>query len=199
MLGFLLAIITGCAPKHVPPEPIVEPAVQHPQPSFAPQSVMDSRDYKGFLTENKNILEASQDSNQRAAALLNIGFVYVYPQSPFYSPTKGLKYLDILVKSYPESPYAYQAKVWMDLSKRNIALDRKQRRLREEVKSIQEDKNKSSDNAAQGSEDGMQTERQSTEEEVRAKDAMIEELNKQIERYRQIDVEIEERERELLN
>jgi hypothetical protein len=181
---------------------------------------MQSGDYSGFLAENQNTLKTCQEPDQCRAALFSIGFLYGYPKSPYYNPAMGLKYLEDLVKGSPESPWAYQAHVWIELIKKN-KVESRRRQPRDEGKSKEaaaSDVGKQSESQQEKlsesppekqveSPQEMQTEgpteskaeadRQRLQEEIRSRDETIKELNRQIERSRQIDIEMEKKERGL--
>jgi hypothetical protein len=207
----------GCAPTvtNQPAQTVIQPP-----PLFPPQTAMQGGDYAGFLAENENILKTCQEPEQCQAALFNIGFLYCYPKSPYYNPVKGLKHIEDLVKASPESPWAYQAKVWVELIKKNKVEGRKRQsrddgRSKEAVvgegrqiesppeKAIEGQQEKviesQPEKQVEGPADGKAEEdRLRLQEEIRSKDAAIKELNRQIERSRQIDMEIEKKERGLL-
>ncbi len=207
---------SGCAPS----EPIrtVHTVIQ-PPPLFPPQDAMQSGDYAGFLAKNQEALKNCKEPEECAAALFNIGFLHCYSKSPYYNPAKGLKYLDDLCKGSPESPWAYQARIWIDMVKKNMKTEGRVRQLRDEVKSKdaaasekrsnepaadasrQADEGLTADAAGSGemSGEGVQEPgRQHLEDEIRARDEKIMQLNRQLERSRQIDIEIDQKERGLL-
>ena len=125
-----LVLGAGCAPA-VNNQP-VQPVIQAP-PLFPPQTAMQSGDYSGFLAENENILKTCQEPEKCAAGLFSIGFLYCYPKSPYYNPVKGVQYLEDLIKGSPESTWAYQARIWIELTRKNKVESRK-RQPREEGK-----------------------------------------------------------------
>lgn len=199
--GFLLSGSFGCIARKAAPEQ-VEPAPPPPPPAFPPQSVMVNDDYDAFVDQNSKVLDSTQDYQQRATALFNLGFVYAYPKSPYYNAANALQCLNLLTKYYPESPLVYQAQVWIELLKKvqqGANGVKKRPKARSDVKSGSGDKGRAGKDAEAPEENVSDEEKQHMEEKLRSKEATIEELNKQIERYRQIDQEMEKKERELLN
>ena len=181
--------------------------VIQPPPLFPPQTVIKSGDYAGFLTQNQETLKSCQEPEQCAAALFNVAFLYSYPRSPYYDPARGIKYLDDLMKGAPGSPWAYQAMVWSDLLKKNLKKETRKPKLKEEAKpreAAAEESVQQGEAAIESvpvvdlQQQEPETDRQALEEEIKAKDATIKELNRRIERSRQIDIEIEKKERGLL-
>ena len=126
---------------------------------------MESGDYAGFLAENQQALQECNPESHCAAVLFNLGFLHAYPKSPYYNQAKGLRYFDELYQKYPQSPWAFEAKAWTEIMKKNAATEDKGRWLQREIKS---------------------------------KDAAIDGLKEQIKRSREVDMRIEQKERELL-
>lgn len=208
-LIFAVLTIGGCA---APSSPIVQPPPAVIKPIFPPQEVMVDGNYSQFLTKNQTALIDCTEESQCAVALFNLGFLRAYPQSPYYNPSKGLVFFESLISRYPQHPLAYQAKVWADLLKRSIASETTKHRLKGQLKSrettirelqrrveqskqvdaemdrIEEDLQKQMDKSRQAEERQRQGE----------KSRQIEHLQRQIDKSRQIDVEMERKERELL-
>jgi hypothetical protein len=170
VLGCMLCV-AGCAHRSQQQE-VCEPV-------FWPQSAVESGDYLGFLEENKKLLLLCMINNSCEIPLFNIGVVYAYSKSPFYDRSKALDYFGQLVKEYPHSPLAYESMVWMDLIEQSLALEKKRRDLQGQIKSKE---------AAIKSKD----------KDIESRDAAIDELREQIKRSRDIDVEMGQREREIL-
>jgi hypothetical protein len=206
----LLILSVGCAPT-VKPQPA--PPVIQPPPLFPPQTAMQSGDYAAFLTENENALKNCQEPEQCAAALFNVGFLYCYPKSPYFNPVKGMKYLEDLIKGSPESPWAYQARIWVELLKK-YKIEVRKRQTRDDGKQKEASGNETGkpnesqlDKVLEGqpekqvenpADSKAEADSRRLEEEIRSKDETIKELNRQIERSRQIDIEIDKKERGLL-
>ena len=105
------------------------------QSTFPPQRVMESSEYAKFLADNSRMLEQCQQGMGCEIALFNLGFVYVYPHSPYYDPPKAVQYFDELLKKYPRSSWANEGRAWRALLQENVALAEKQRRLEDEFRS----------------------------------------------------------------
>lgn len=163
--------LVGCAQK------IQQATVR--EPLFAPQSAIQSGNYREFLEENQKLLLQCQLSNSCETPLFNIGVVHGYSKSPFYDRAKALHYFGQLVREHPDSPLAYEARVWIDLIEQVSASEKKRLRLQGLIKS-------------------KKAAIESKEQDLRAKDATIEDLREQIQRSRDIDLEIGEKERKIL-
>ncbi len=193
----ILVLIAGCA--ETKPQPVQE--VAPPPQVFPPQNVIKNGDYAAFLAENNEILKNCTDPEQCTVALFNISFLYSYSKSPYYNPPKALKYIDDLIKGAPDSPYTYQAMVWKDTITKGMKQKSKKKPSREELKQKEATEapvEEAAKPAETPSEYNWEADRQRLQEEIRAKEETIKGLNKQIERSRQIDIEIEKKERGLL-
>lgn len=163
-VAFLGIAVWGCAEKKTAPE--VLPPVVKLVPAFPPQKAMEGGDYEGFLAENQKIIRECNENADCDEALFNLGFVYSYPRSPYYSKARGLEYFDRLVQTYPRSVWAYQARAWAEIIRKSGSTGvKKQKDLREELKS---------------------------------REAAIEDLQKKLDRSRDVDIEVEKKERQLL-
>ncbi|MEN6437814.1 MAG: hypothetical protein ABFD97_04475 [Syntrophobacter sp.] len=203
VLLFLIAV-AGCASSGAekPAQPNVSPV-----PIFPPQSVLQGGDYGAFRADNETALQACGEPEKCALALFNLSFVYCYSKSPYYNPSKGLLYLEDLIKGAPDSPWAYHARVWTDLLRKGMKMEARKRPAREDAKSKEAAAGEAARQAEQ--QESRQPEvqqdagpdaadRQRLEEEIRSRDETIKELNRQIQRAHQIDIEIEKKERGLL-
>jgi hypothetical protein len=200
---FVLAMIAGCVQSQIQP---VQSVVAQP-PSFPPQTIMQTGDYAGFLKENSEVLKSCKDPDKCAEALFNLSFLYCYSKSPYYDPRKGLKYIDDLIAATPGSAWTFQARVWKDLIEKNMKKQTKKRPAREELKAKeapesqelpQELPEEAAKPAETSQEKDWETDRQRLEDEIKSKDDTIKELNRQLQRSRQIDIEMEKKERGLL-
>ncbi len=196
----IFALIAGCEASRAQ---IVQQIIQ-PAPLFPPQTIMETGDYASFFTENTEALKACQDPDKCTIALFNLAFLHSYSKSPYYDPRKALKYIEDLNTGAPGSQWAYQAMVWKELIEKNIQLQKKllrKRPAREESKTKEVSEPEADESARQpetSPEVDREVDRQRLEDEVRSKDATIRELNRQIQKLRQIDIEIEKKERGLL-
>ena len=205
----IFVLLSGCASPNVQP---VQQAVA-PQPVFPPQAPMEDGDYIGFFKENSEELKSCQDPDKCVLALFNITFLHCYPKSPYYDPQMGLKYIADLNAAAPDSPWARQAEIWKLLIERGMRKYVKKRPSREDLKMKgagaeskeaaeaqegQEMPDLSANPAESAQESDWETDRQRLEEQIKAKDEIIKKLNSQLERSRQIDIEMEKKERGLL-
>lgn len=150
-------LLTGCTSLSTP--------LFQSQGVFPPQKVIETGDFRGFLTENQRNLSTCGGWIECDITLFNLGFIYSYPRSPYRDPQKARQYLRELYSRFPQSPWASQGQVWLAFMNEQVGLEEAQRQLRT----------------------GLRT-----------RDAAIRKLQGQIDRSREIDIEIEKKERELL-
>ena len=196
----ILALIAGCEASKAP---IVQQVIE-PPPLFPPQTTMQAGAYTVFLTENTEALKACQDPDKCTIALFNLAFIHSYSKSPYYDPRKALKYIEDLNTAAPESQWTYQALVWKGLIEKNMQMQKKmlrKRPARGESKAKEAAEPEAEESARQPEpslEPDWEMDRQRLEDEIKSRDQTIKELNRQIQKSHQIDIEIEKKERGLL-
>ena len=193
----LVLLIAGCtspALKGIQQEAAVV------APVFPPQDVMQNGNYTVFLRLNEAALRECKDDVQCAIALFNLGFVYVHQNSPYYKPMTALQYFEELINRYPESPWAHQAQVWIELVKKYVASEAGRNRLKSQIKSKEAIIKELQTQVEQFKETDkeLQTQIEQFKEVDLEADRRRRELQEQIERSRQIDMEMDRKERELL-
>jgi len=113
-------------PEVVIPEPVPEPT---PEVLPEPREVREQReaqeylqqaqilmvrgDYEGSLRENQKALKLAKNQTPGDEALFNMGLVYVHPKNPKKDNRRAIGFFNQVVKSYPESPWTEQAKIWV--------------------------------------------------------------------------------------
>lgn len=121
-----------------------------PEYFITAQKLLDQGDYEGALRENEKVLSLYDNIPPGDEALFNLGLIYAHYGYPKRDYKKSLDLFKRLVKMFPQSPLAGQAKLWMGILQENERLNRE-----------------------------------------------IEELNKTIKKSKQVDIEIEEKKKEL--
>ena len=79
-------------------------------------------DYEGSLKEYKKVLSLSANSPPGDTALFNMGLIYAHPKNPRRDLAMSLSVFQRLIKDYPQSPRAEQARIWVGLFQENEAL-----------------------------------------------------------------------------
>lgn len=204
-----ILILYGCAST---PSRVDAPPVKIVEPVFPPHEVMETQLYSAFLVKNQEELLQCSDESRCAVSLFNLGFVYLYPKSPYYNYQKGTYYFSTLIAKYPNHSFASLAKIWTDLVNRCIAAENSKVQLRGRLKSrevtIKELQKKVEEKTEQVEEkrEGYRLEQleQKAESRDSSKDFEAEidrvekEIRKKLDQSRAIDVEIERKERELV-
>jgi hypothetical protein len=79
------------------------------------QKLLAKGDYDGFSRENQKVLSLSGNRPPGDEALLNLGLVLIHPGNPKKDFGKSLSFFMRLLKDFPQSHLAEQAKVWIDI------------------------------------------------------------------------------------
>ncbi len=135
------------------------------------QKLLDQGDYEGSLKENQKVLSLCDSIPPGDEALFNMGLIYAHYG---YSERDYKKSLDLfrrLVKVFPRSPLAGQAKIWIEILQENERLNRETEESNKVIKKSQQEN------------DRLKKE--------------IGELNKAIRKSKQVDIEIDEKKKEL--
>lgn len=114
------------------------------------QKLLNQGDYEGALKENQKVLSLYDNVPPGDEALFNAGLINANAGYPKRDYQKSVDYFKRLVKIFPDSPFAGQAKTWIGILQENERLKRE-----------------------------------------------IEELNKTINKSKQVDIEIDEKKKEL--
>lgn len=88
------------------------------------QKFLDQGDYEGALRENQRVLSLYDNVPPGDEALFNTGLLYAHPGYPKRDYKKSLELFRRLVKMFPQSPLAGQAKVWIGILQENERLSR---------------------------------------------------------------------------
>ena len=134
----IVTLLGGCASFHQSPEPLdplppavaPEPAVPaEPEIVIVPREVRERReaserlqlaqsllakgDYDGSLRESRKVLTLVNDQSPADAAVFNMGLVYANPKNPKRDNKQAIGFFNRVIKGYPASPWAEQAKIWV--------------------------------------------------------------------------------------
>ncbi len=86
------------------------------------QDLFIQGDYEGSLKEYKKVLSLSPNHPPGDVALFNVGLIYAHPKNPRRDPAMSLGVFQRLIKDYPKSPRAEQAKIWVEVIQENETL-----------------------------------------------------------------------------
>jgi tetratricopeptide (TPR) repeat protein len=101
-----------------PPEPMVEPkenrelreADHHLQTA---QQLMIKGEYEASLREIQKVLVLAKDNAPADSAVFHMGLIHAHPNNAKKDNKKAIGFFSRVVKSYPESQWAEQAKIWI--------------------------------------------------------------------------------------
>jgi tetratricopeptide (TPR) repeat protein len=79
-------------------------------------------DYEGSLRENQRLLSLSPHESPGDEALFNMGLVYANVKNSKRDNQKAIGFFNRVVKEFPRSPLAEQAKVWLGVLEMNERL-----------------------------------------------------------------------------
>jgi tetratricopeptide (TPR) repeat protein len=98
--------------------------------------------YEGAAAENQKILSFSDPRSPKDEALLNLGVIYAHFGNPQRDIEKSIDFLKKLLKNYPKSPLAEQAKMWILILQENEELNRLIQKLKQVDIEVEEMKRK---------------------------------------------------------
>ncbi len=206
IIGVLL--VGGCM---LPSKADVKPAPQAPKIVFPPHETMQNGLYSALLAESQKAALACSEESDCAVALFNLAFLYSYPQSPYYQQSKGLYYLDALIKAYPRNPLSSEARVWKELIKKYMVTEYSKKVLKGELKSKNAALKELQKHVVQPKEEGGGEiplnheghdqgggQNSVPKEGESESDRMEMDIQRKLERSQAIDAEIDQKERKLL-
>jgi outer membrane protein assembly factor BamD (BamD/ComL family) len=88
------------------------------------QEFLDRGDYEGALRENQRVLSLYDNAPPGDEALFNTGLLYAHPNYPKRDYKKSIDLFRRLMKMFPHSPLAGQAKAWIGILQENERLNR---------------------------------------------------------------------------
>ncbi|MBP1762521.1 MAG: tetratricopeptide repeat protein [Firmicutes bacterium] len=135
------------------------------------QKLLDQGDYEGALKENQKVLSCLGNVSPSDESLFNMALIYAHAGYSKRNPDKSLDYFKRLVKVFPHSPLAGQAKIWIGILKEH-------KKLSTEVEDLNRSISKSY----------SENERLNQE---------IEDLKMTIRKSKQVDIEIDGKKKEL--
>lgn len=157
----------------------------------AADSLLARGDFAGSLSAFQKVSEAAQDKPPADRAAYSMGLVYAHPQNPHRDLRQAKSYMDRVVKTFPNSPWAAQAEIWAGVMSETESAKRDAEKERRDAENAKEDAEKSQlalDRAKQDM-DKTRLELEKTRQEM--------EKNKQvIEKSKKVDIEIDQKRRD---
>lgn len=108
--GLILAAVVGCAPVRA----------KAPECPACPQSgrlvlvedLVNRGNFEGAMKESQDLLDSSLNGPPGDVALLNMGLISAHVANPKKDYRKALGFFQRLVREFPRSPLAEEAKIW---------------------------------------------------------------------------------------
>ena len=112
-----------------------------PQDSFPRVKIhLEQGNFEAALEESQRALSSSGKTAAKDRALFQMGLIYAASRNPKRDLEKSLSLFLRLVKEYPQSPFAAEAKIWIDLLQENQKLSRMIEKSKEVDIAIEEKK-----------------------------------------------------------
>jgi outer membrane protein assembly factor BamD (BamD/ComL family) len=155
------------------------------------QELFVQGDYEASLKAFQDIAATAQDRPPADVALYNSGVIHAHPKNPKRDLDKAMSAFSRVVSSYPASPWAQQARAWIEVLKE--AEDSKQKveqaRLAIEKSQLELEKNRQAVEKSRQEIERSRLELERTKQE-------IEKTKQVIEKYKQVDIEIDQKRRD---
>jgi outer membrane protein assembly factor BamD (BamD/ComL family) len=127
--GMIFISLAGCAI-------LKEKEAKRKAPEYllTAQKLLDQGDYEGSLKENQRVLSLYSNVPPGDEALFNTGLIYAHYGYAKRDHKKSLDIFKRLVKMFPQSPFAGQAKMWIGILQENERLNREVEELNTTIK-----------------------------------------------------------------
>jgi len=79
---------------------------------FQARKLLEQRDFDGSIRENQKVLSLAGQNPPADEALFNLGLIYAHSGNPRKDYGKSVGFFRKLMKDYPQSPLAVQARIW---------------------------------------------------------------------------------------
>jgi len=106
------------------------------------QKLLAQGNYEGAIGENKRILSLADSHSPKDEALFNLGLIYAHFGNPHQDLDKSVDYFKTVIKNYPKSPLAEQAKIWVEILQEYKGLSHLVQKLKQVDIEIEEMKRK---------------------------------------------------------
>src|SRR5262249_14191356 len=77
------------------------------------QNLMAKGDYEGSFGESQRVLGLLNDQPPADTAIFNMGLIYAHPKNPKKDNKRAIYFFNRVIKGYPDSPWAEQARIWV--------------------------------------------------------------------------------------
>lgn len=100
------------------------------------QALLAQGDYEGSLRENQRALSLSSGQPPADEAIFHMGLLYAHSGNPKKDTRRAAGFFRELVRDYPRSPLAEQAKIWIGVLEANEKLAQANEKLSETIQKL---------------------------------------------------------------
>jgi tetratricopeptide (TPR) repeat protein len=148
-------------------------------------------DYDGAFAKYREALLLAGDHHPGDTAVYNIGLIYAHPSNPKRDHREAMESFKKVITDYPQSLWAEQARIWVGLLQQLEDLTQEAERTREAMEQFKQASEKSREDAEK-----FRLAAEKSKQEVDRTRQEMEKSRQTLERANQIDIEIEQKERE---
>lgn len=148
-------------------------------------------DYDGAVAKYREALALAGNHAPADVAVYNIGLIYAHPSNPKRDHRKAIESFSKVISDYAQSPWAEQARIWVDLLQQ-VEISKQEAELTREAM-------EQSEQAVERSRQDAEKFRLAAEKSKQEVDRTRQEMEKSrqaLEKANQIDIEIEQKKRE---
>src|SRR5918992_5040143 len=154
-------------------------------------SLFVSGDYEGASAKYREALALAGDHAPADAAVYNIGLIYAHPSNPKRDQRKAIESFSKLISSYAHSPWAEEARIWVDLLQQVETSKQEAELTREAMEQSKQAIERSRQDAEK-----FRLAAEKSKQEVDRTRLEMEKSRQALERANQIDIEVEQKKRD---
>ena len=147
LAGLILSVFSGCVTVEKS-----KPAYKSPEDSrdhlLRGRDLLMRGDFEGALEENLEVLARDTRQPPEDEAFFNIGVIYLHPDNPKRQLSASTFYFKRVVGDFPSSPWAWQAKAWIETLGEQERLNRKLANVEEQRLQLEIQQKKRDEKAA---------------------------------------------------
>lgn len=154
------------------------------------QELVRAGEYGGALEAYRRALDDSLKNSVTEQALLGLARLYVTPENPHRDYRRALEVFDRLLREYPESARAGEARAWRELLSAFLSQRDEAERVRQEVERTRQETEQ-----ARREGERWRQEAERARQEVERTRQEVQRIRQDLERLKQIELELERQRR----
>lgn len=153
-------------------------------------------EYEQAIKENERVLKKNPENPWQDEVLFNLGYLYAYYDNPQKDYHKSMIYFKRLITEFPLSSFRKEGNVWLVILSEILSKEETINSLREEINSLE---NGIIDIQSSMSLEILLKEQkiETLEEIIHSQELSIDLLQAQIKKFKEVDIELEKREKEV--